>query len=104
MEHHQFFLALFSILGMACTQMRAGSPFLKWGCIFGLLSQPFWFYASLTAQQDGNFIVNIAATAIWLRGLWIFWIAPWRSRRKTPVNTIVLVQGVNTDESRSRNH
>ena len=38
-------------------------------CIFGLLGQPFWFYASWQAGQWGIFAVSIVYMAAWLRGL-----------------------------------
>lgn len=102
MDIQQILLALFTLPSMFCTQQRPGHPLLKWACILGLLSQPFWFWSSISAGQYGIVAVNVGATLIWFRGLWTFWIEPRRHRR-SPVKTIVLVQGV-TDESRPRNH
>jgi hypothetical protein len=28
----------------------------RWACIFGLLAQPFWFYAAWKAEQWGIFV------------------------------------------------
>ena len=46
----------------------------KWGFVFGLASQPFWFITSLVNQQWGVFIVNIILTFSWLLGIyeWFF--------------------------------
>lgn len=46
----------------------------RWACIFGMLGQPFWFYASWTAGQWGIFAVSILYMGAWLRGLWIHWL------------------------------
>lgn len=49
----------------------------RWGCIFGLLGQPFWFYETAHAQQWGIFILCFLYTLSWMRGLWNFWLEPW---------------------------
>jgi hypothetical protein len=48
----------------------------RWGCIFGLLGQPAWFYAAWQAQQWGIFFVSVIYAGAWLRGLWVYWIRP----------------------------
>ncbi len=46
----------------------------KWGFIFGLLSQPFWFITSLINKQWGVLFVSIIYTCSWLYGVheWFF--------------------------------
>ncbi|WP_399696638.1 hypothetical protein [Xenophilus sp.] len=48
----------------------------RWACIFGLIGQPFWFWASWKAEQWGIFAVSVLYGAAWLRGLWVYWIRP----------------------------
>jgi nicotinamide riboside transporter PnuC len=46
----------------------------KWGFVFGLLSQPFWFITSYLNQQWGIFFLSIVYTLSWLFGIyeWFF--------------------------------
>ncbi len=46
----------------------------RWACVFGLSSQPFWFYATYTAEQWGIFALCFLYTASWLRGVWTNWV------------------------------
>ena len=48
----------------------------KFACIFGLIGQPFWFYATYTAEQWGIFAMCFLYTFSWARGVWNFWGAP----------------------------
>ena len=46
----------------------------KWGFVFGLVSVPFWFATSIINQQWGVAALNVAYTATWIYGfyLWFF--------------------------------
>jgi nicotinamide riboside transporter PnuC len=46
----------------------------KWGFVFGLLSQPFWFITSFLNGQWGIFILSIFYTVSWTYGVyeWFF--------------------------------
>jgi len=44
--------------------------------VFGLLAQPFWFYATWQAEQWGIFALSFLYAASWLRGLWTQWVRP----------------------------
>ena len=57
------------------SQARSES-FRRWACIFGMLGQPFWFYASWKAEQWGIFAVSVLYALAWMKGLWIHWIRP----------------------------
>jgi len=46
----------------------------KYAPIFGLLSQPFWFYASFTAGQWGIFAISFVYAYAWCRGFYNQWI------------------------------
>jgi len=48
----------------------------RWACIFGMLGQPFWFYATWKAEQWGIFILCALYTYSWGRGLWAHWLKP----------------------------
>jgi nicotinamide riboside transporter PnuC len=41
----------------------------KWGFVFGLLSQPFWFITSYINHQWGVFIVSIIYLISWGYGI-----------------------------------
>ena len=42
----------------------------KWGFVFGLLSQPFWYITSYTHKQWGIFFISIAYTLSWSYGIY----------------------------------
>lgn len=46
----------------------------KWGFVFGLLSQPFWFITSFVNKQWGVFFLSIIYFFTWLFGIyeWFF--------------------------------
>lgn len=47
----------------------------RYACLFGLASQPLWFYATWKAQQWGIFGLSFLYTLSWLRGFHAHW---WR--------------------------
>ena len=40
-----------------------------WGCVLGLLSQPFWLWESAQAKQWGVFILSLWYCYAWARGV-----------------------------------
>lgn len=46
----------------------------RFACIFGLLGQPFWFYAAYSAEQWGIFVLCFLYTYSWLRGFRNNWV------------------------------
>ena len=46
----------------------------KWACIIALIGEPFWFYATYTAEQWGIFAVCFLYTLAWLKGFKLYWI------------------------------
>ena len=67
-----------AVLGAAAawlSQARS-EAFRRWACIFGMLGQPFWFYASWKAEQWGIFAVSVLYALAWMKGLWNHWIRP----------------------------
>lgn len=49
-------------------------PTQRYACIFGLLAQPFWYWAAFSTEQWGIVLVCIPYTAAWLRGFYNHWI------------------------------
>lgn len=48
----------------------------RWACVFGLAGQPFWFLATLHAEQWGIMALTVLYTYSWLRGVRTYWIKP----------------------------
>ena len=48
----------------------------RWAPVFGILAQPFWFYATWQAEQWGIFALSFLYAASWIRGLWTQWVRP----------------------------
>jgi hypothetical protein len=57
----------------------------KYACIFGLIGQPFWFYATWQAEQYGIFALCFLYTFSWARGAWNFWLLPWLANRRQAI-------------------
>lgn len=66
---------LFGVIAAWLTQ-QGNERLKKYACIFGLLSQPFWFYAALQTNQWGMFLLSIIYTGVWLIGFRNYWIKP----------------------------
>ena len=64
-----------AILGVTAIYLSQDSQanYRKWAPIFGLLSQPFWFYSSYQAGQWGVFGLSVIYTWCWIRGIINFW-------------------------------
>jgi hypothetical protein len=45
----------------------------KFAPILGLCSQPFWFYATYSAEQWGIFVLAVFYTLAWCRGIKTYW-------------------------------
>jgi hypothetical protein len=54
----------------------------RWASIFGMLSQPFWFYAAWKAEQWGIFGLCLLYTYAWARGFWAHWLSPYVEVRR----------------------
>lgn len=46
----------------------------KYACLFGLLGQPFWFYATYIAEQWGIFALCFVYLAAWAKGFHVYWV------------------------------
>ena len=69
----QIGIGLFGVTAIALTQSSLASR-RKYASIFGLLGQPFWFYAAITGEQWGIFFLCILYTLSWGKGFYTNWI------------------------------
>ncbi len=69
----QIVIALTGITAIWLTQQRH-EPWKKYACIFGLVGQPFWLYATYTTEQWGIFILAVFYTYAWFLGLKNNWL------------------------------
>ncbi len=53
----------------------------KWGFVFGLLSQPFWYVTAFINKQWGVFFLSIIYT-----GSWVFGVYEWFYKNKKTKN------------------
>ncbi len=70
---NQVFLAFTTVIAIYLSQSDGKN--VKYACIFGLASQPFWFYSAYTTEQWGVFITSLFCCAAWLKGLKIHWLS-----------------------------
>lgn len=52
----------------------------RWGFLIGLLSQPFWLWATWHDQAWGMLIVTVFCTLTWALGVWNHWVVPVRQK------------------------
>ena len=72
----QIGITLSGVIAVWLTQDKRAT-WRRWACIFGMLAQPFWFYAAWKAEQWGIFAMCTLYTYAWVRGLWIHWLSPY---------------------------
>jgi hypothetical protein len=64
------------VFGIAAVWLSQ-DPRPKWtrfACVFGLASQPFWFYTTATHHQWGIFASAFLYTYAWVRGFYHHWV------------------------------
>lgn len=69
----QLAIAVFGVTAVFLSQ-DGRARWRRWAPVFGLCSQPFWFYATWKAEQWGVFALSFLYTASWVRGFWIQWV------------------------------
>jgi hypothetical protein len=72
----QIGIALSGVIAVRLTQDRRAT-WRRLACVFGMVAQPFWFYAAWKAEQWGIFAMCTLYTYAWTRGVWIHWIYPF---------------------------
>lgn len=50
----------------------------KWGCIVGMLGQPFWIYTTIVNKQYGMLFLTFCYVYAWGQGIYYYWIVPAR--------------------------
>jgi len=70
----QIGIALFGVTAIFLSQDIRAS-YRKYACIFGLLGQPFWFYATYKSGQWGMFALCFLYAFSWSRGLKTNWFS-----------------------------
>ncbi len=71
-------LTILSLLAIFCVTSRSQAV-QKWGPVFGLCSQPFWLWATYSAQQWGMLLLSFVYVGMWVRGI----RNAWTTNRKT---------------------
>ena len=71
----QIGITLSGVVAIWLTQDKRAT-WRRWACIFGILAQPFWFYAAWKAEQWGIFAMCALYTYAWAKGLWVHWLSP----------------------------
>lgn len=46
----------------------------RYACLFGICGQPFWIYATYTAEQWGMLALTGFYTYAWAKGVWNHWV------------------------------
>lgn len=69
----QIAIALFGVTAVWLSQDERDSR-RKYASIFGLVGQPFWFYAAYIGEQWGVFILCLLYTWAWGKGFKANWI------------------------------
>lgn len=65
----QIGIFIFGVLGIILVARKN-----KWGFVFGLLSQPFWYITSIQNKQWGIVMVSVVYTFSWAYGVYEwFW-------------------------------
>ncbi|MCY1542795.1 hypothetical protein D9M68_785620 [compost metagenome] len=75
----QIGIALFGVIAVWLSQ-AASEDQHRYACLFGMASQPFWFYSAYSAEQWGILGLCVLYAASWLRGFNQHWLRPWRAR------------------------
>jgi len=88
----QLAMALCGAAAAGMSQARS-SAWRRWACVLGMAGQPFWFYAAWTQGQWELLAIALIYMAAWLRGLWVYWLAPQRAAVDSGLGTIQITPG-----------
>lgn len=73
MSLDQFALGLLGVTAIFLSQSQHAQR-RRFACLFGLASQPFWFYATWKAEQWGIMGLSVLYTLSWARGFYYGWV------------------------------
>ena len=68
----QVAIAFFGLLA-AWLNQDTRLPVRRWASVLGLLAQPAWLYAGISAHQWGAVVVCLGYTAAYVRGVRLGW-------------------------------
>lgn len=69
----QYILGLLGVTAILMSQ-NADEKCRKWAPVFGLLSQPFFFYTAWIHGQWGLFGLSVFYTMAWAKGFHTYWL------------------------------
>lgn len=69
----QILIGLFGVTAVFLSQCE-NVNLRRYACLFGMASQPFWFYATYKAGQWGIFFLCFMYTISWAKGIKSHWI------------------------------
>lgn len=69
----QIGIAITGVTAVFLSQTKAEQT-RKYACLFGLAGQPFWFYATYTAEQWGIFALSFVYALSWANGFRNHWL------------------------------
>jgi hypothetical protein len=69
----QFCILVFGLAAIYLTQQK-NENLKKYACIFGLLSQPFFIYSTISSEQWGMFVLSVFYTFAWMIGFNNYWV------------------------------
>lgn len=75
----QIGIALTGVTAIFLTQSK-NEAWRRYACVVGMCSQPFWFAASIAAEQWGIVFINVLYTLAWGKGIHQHWIVPRGAR------------------------
>lgn len=64
----QIGIAIFGVLAVWLSQ-ESRIERRRWAPVFGLVGQPFWFWAAVSTEQWGIVALSVLYTISWARGL-----------------------------------
>ena len=70
----QIAIAFTGVIAIFLTQQK-NENIKRYGCLFGLAGQPFWFYSVYTSEQWGVFILCLFYTYAWCLGVKNNWFS-----------------------------
>ena len=73
----EIFIAIFGVTAVYFSQ-QANEGLKKWASVFGLLSQPFWFYSMWTTEQYVILALCFVYAYAWGLGFYNYWVRPTR--------------------------
>lgn len=68
----QLGIALFGVSAIWLSQAPRPQQ-QRWACVLGLAGQPFWFWATISAEQWGMVVLCLFYTVAWARGVRRWW-------------------------------